>query len=268
MKNMETEIRLIRHGPKATVTSHFTGIEAQLEPSGIPLIEEYARSFMAEREGYYFVVESHRVPRNDATRQIIAKQLIAGGARVESGIEDKLGPYRGAAGNIILLPPELPKIWGAAEKADQTVECVAKEDRGLYSWANAGMDNDFGTGISLREVAYRLGDYVLKAVEFAQRSDSPRLVVGISNSGFIEFLNYAILDSLEGSKPCVERIKETGGALRPLTGLSFFYTKGSDHIDLESGGKKLMIPGEIFEKQREWLSQYGKAEQVLAERLR
>lgn len=260
---MEHEIRLIRHGPKARAQRHITGIEAVLDPVGIPQIEAYAQALAARKDIGYHLIESHAIARNDATRQVIASRLLTQGVRFETGIEEMLGPYRGT--DAVLLPPELPRIWGEAEKSQQTIDGVAKEDRGLYAWAQVGLDEDFGNGICLREVACTLGAYVLHR---AQRTyPAPALVVGVSNSGFIEFLQYIIGDALEGVKPAAIRMRETGGAIRPLCGLTFKYRQGDGHLRLLLPEEECRIPGEFFEDQQRWLAMYGRAQAVHGRRL-
>jgi broad specificity phosphatase PhoE len=244
------EIHIIRHGPKEIVEAHTTGREASLDDSLRYVIHNYAKNLSETLTGDVDV-DSLALSRNYKTAEIIADELRDTGMKVNGPtIDDRLGAFVGENGEMNLLSPDLPKIWGDAEKNYQNVAGVAKEDRGMYAWAEYGLDRAEG-GISLRELACRMGQYVLETIE--KDLDT---VVAISNSGFIEPFMYVTLDMIEQlDKTAVEYFFETDGAVRPLEGITITSYDGETVEMTLPNGETIQFSKDVLREQVESLEE-------------
>ncbi|MFH1770618.1 MAG: hypothetical protein ABH828_03610 [archaeon] len=255
---MKTISRIIRHGHKQTVKNHKTGTEAGLDKSKIYLIKDYAQKIYLQNKGAY-KIDAASLPRNHDTSKIISEELRSISNNVSGpNIDERLAPFTGKNGETVLISSELPEIWGKAEKEYQTVEGIEKEDRGMLAWAKYGLDKKTD-GITLKESAYRIGDYILENI--LEENDQ---IIGVSNSGFIEPFMYATLDMIEGKdKSPVEYFYETGGAVKPLEGLDIIYQKGYSIANMVLPTKKIVsVDIDILKEQKEWLKKYSVLEEV------
>jgi hypothetical protein len=247
----EKRIDIIRHGPKQA-GKHVTGTEADLDPSQVGAILAYADNYAGITTGPIEVC-TPTVPRNLHTAEHIHDEL---GDRVskELVIDDRLSAF---VDSCNLLPPALPRIWGEAEKAYQDRKGVRKEDRGMYAWAEIGLDQG-SDGITLREVAYRIGSFILDKLH----SPTPN-IIGISHSGFIEPFIYATLDMMDPApKTPVEYFHQTGGAIEPLKGVCVYADVDRTVLVLPDQTERT-LDLDILRRQRSWLHDHGKAEDIL-----
>lgn len=264
----------IRHGVKQRVgdtpqfKKHITGTEATLDQFKIYLIENFARK-ISKDENTYVATYAPANPRNFDTAKIIRDTISSDGKKVEGVfIDERVSPFAGKKGKLVFMSSQLPPIWGNAEEKYQTLEGVTTENRGLYAWAEWGMDK-VTDGISFREIAYRKGDFLLEKIDEFNQGSNLSTIVAISNSGFIEPAMWATLDMIEqkGKSP-IDYFFETGQAVKFLEGLKFNYIRGeSTYTMIMPNGKTKKIGLEILQEQKNWVKNYGIADKVIEARL-
>jgi hypothetical protein len=244
------DINIIRHGPKEVVEAHVTGREADLDESMKYVVHDYARNLSNDLYGKVGV-DSLALPRNYKTAEIIVDGLRDNGLDVMGPtIDERLGAFVGKDGEENILSPELPRIWGEAEKNYQDIEGVRKEDRGMFAWAEYGLDLA-ENGMCLRDIAHRMGKYVLDTLE--KDIDS---VIAVSNSGFIEPFVYVTLDMIEKEgKTAVDYFYETDGAIRPLEGIRITSENGETLEMILPNGEIIEVDKEILEEQAEMVEE-------------
>ena len=260
------KLRIIRHGPKQPVEKHVSGIESKLDDKKEYKIRQFARSIA--NQGEVFQVDSPEMQRNYSTAKIIVDELQTIGKNVHGpNIDNRIAPFAGEDGNIVFVSSEMPLIWGAAEADFQTIEGVAKEDRGMYAWLSYGLDNK-SDGISLRESAYRIGAYIFDQIQKYNQGGTADFFLGISNSGFIEPHLYLTLDLIEGKEiEPIERFHKLGGATKPLEGFQINYQKKSPTANLILPDKTIVLVDiEVFREQLQWLDKYGITNEVIKNR--
>jgi len=280
------KIHLLRHGPKNNnPEAHQTGVEALLDPQGINKIISQASELLSDRSyavrnGFDYSintfnrirVETTPVNRAISTGNIVYKVLsLDPRFEVPEPIVNELigsygiNPLTNDA--INLSPKSMSGVWGEAKK-QETYQGQQGEHCPLYAWCEQGFDNPQAgqrddLGISLREIACRLGTYVFNTLETADEHD---LIIAYGHSGDIEPFSYLILEMLEGrdgtdKEAMTRRFRETGGALEPLEGLNISY------IPKISGTYSELLR-DVLKQQAEWFKEYGRSKEVLAEKLR
>lgn len=268
MKN-QTSIKIIRHGPKERIKKHLTGTEAKIDQDRIKFIQDYGDFLYPKYKD--ILLYYGNIARNKETALIIKNKIDFFMPSTVTGYcfsSDLLAPGMINGDSFkLLISSDLPKIWGEAEEKFQTVKGVTKEDRGLYSWASLGIDYKTD-GISLRETAYRIGKYVLKNINFYNDTDEivqNDLFLGISNSGFIEFFAYSLIDMVQGKEEhSIKRFYEMNGAIKPLEGVEILYKKHSSTIDviLPNTLQKITAEIDMLKEQNNWLEKYGEFDQI------
>lgn len=284
-------IHLIRHGPKNNDPAvHGTGVEALLDPVKMYQILGYATRFLEEidcEKIKKISVESTPVERAYVTSQLIAA-VISLDPRlpsVSSGIQELIGSYaiHPTSGEAVCLSPlTMTRMW--AKKKEISAQ---SEHRPLYSWCEQGFDNPQVNsaedhGISLREIACRLGSYVWEKIE---QSDEKSSTIAIGHSGDIEPFLYLTLEMLEGRDgknhdAMVSWFHRTSGALEPLKGIKIYEKEKGNYYLLHPVGrpdaqregeiiaKEKPISIEIFQQQAQWFKEYGKSADVLKKKMR
>ena len=210
-------IDLLRHGPKNNdPAAHQTGVEAQLDPRRIDEIRAHALRILqtADREKYGRL-EVHTTPldRSIATGKVTHevfstdRHFYVPPPRINALIgSSAFHPETGEPVN--LSPRSMSTVLGEAKKQD-TYNGQQGEHRPLYAWCEQGFDNKQAwsgrptdsrlvtdPGISLREIAWRVGTYLHNTIE---NTDPATRVVAYGHSGDIEPWLYLTLDMHEGS---------------------------------------------------------------------
>lgn len=251
-------IHLLRHGPKNNdPNAHGTGVEAGLDPKQAYKIITHAallptrvstRVSTVEDFGYApkkIQVVTSPIDRAIGTGQIVY-DIIKKDSRFvvpEPAIDDLINssgrhPQTGKA--INLSPKEMSKIWGEAKRSER-YSALQGENKPLYAWCEQGFDNPQANapndpGISLREIACRLGSFVYQTLQNADNSD---VVIGYSHSGDLEPFLYLCLEMLEGKdgsdpESMTRRFEQTRGALEPLDGIFLEQRDGKLHLNYNS----------------------------------
>ncbi|MBS3128657.1 hypothetical protein J4410_05920 [Candidatus Woesearchaeota archaeon] len=190
--------RIIRHGPKNPVQEHNTGQEAGLDPARLHLIDEYVHRLSPLYRGKRVAVHGGSLPRAYQTGERIQAILCSQGVDVGFSIDDLLSPFVGEQGRINLMPARFPRLWGEAQKEGNP----DKEDAGLQAWVETGVDTNFdGDGITLREIAYRIGKHILRSIEEYRQGNTLHRI-SVSHSGFIEPWVYLVLQAREQMVHC------------------------------------------------------------------
>lgn len=288
------ELHLIRHGPKnKNPAAHGTGVEALLDPERAVDIIGYGykflnSTFLVGRNTLY--VESTPVPRAVATANIVQKvfTLDPRFQVPEPSINNLIGSYicNPTGTEIINLSPmAMSDVWAKAKK-EAAKEGRLDEDLSLYEWCKEGFDNPKASisrdpGISLREIACRIGAYVHSTLT-KDNSLSADCYFAIGHSGDIEpflYLTLEMLQKRDGSDyNALLKYFPITRALTPLTGLSFYtMNNGRARVDihrcyssLDEGLKGQLeegIPLNIFEQQANWLRDFGKSKLVLEQKI-
>ncbi len=236
------ELRLIRHGPKNNdPAAHGTGVEALLDPHKIPEIKAYASRLLQEHPESRFYIETTPVERAIATGTIIGEELSKySRIYVEQTIDDMIGSYGQhplTKEPVNLSPKAMSKVWAEAKKAERYGH-LQGEHKPLYAWCEQGFDNPQAhnpedPGISLREVACRIGTYMHHRLPKMYAGD---VVVAIGHSGDIEPFLYLTLEMLEGKfgeekDAMMKRFSQADGALEPLAGLKIKFNGTQDTPD-------------------------------------
>ena len=240
---------MIRHGPKNNdPAAHGTGVEALLDPQKIPEIRAYASGLFQKHPESRFYIETTPVERAIATGTIIGEELSAHPRiYVEQTIDDMIGSYgqRPLSKKPVNLSPQaMSKVWADAKKAEK-YKSLQGEHKPLYAWCEQGFDNSQAnnpedSGISLREVACRIGNYMHHRLPKMYAGD---VVIAVGHSGDIEPFLYLTLEMLEGKNAeekdaMMKRFSQTNGALEPLTGLEIQFDgtrDGKYHLFLRNG---------------------------------
>ncbi len=285
-------LNLIRHGPKNNDPNvHGTGVEALLDPLQIYKALQYAANSLERMHDGGIekaVVETTPVPRAYVTGKLITAvfSLDPSFKNTECSVDDLIGSYDvdSLSGKAINLSPSaMSKVWTDAKK-DEKYGHLQGEHKPLYAWCEQGFDNPQASnledpGISLREIACRIGTYVYEKI---QRKEDNISTIAIGHSGDIEPFLYLCLEMLEGKDgtslvAMTKHFQPTGGALEPLRGLRFFYDFGNLKMEFPSpldqleGRSQLTdyrnIGLEIFQQQAQWLKEYGKSQQVLEQKI-
>ena len=262
-------IRLIRHGPKESVDKHTTGEEAKIDSLAVKFIEKYANKLADDITDILFIIDTLILTRNLETAKIIAQTLKSKGKRVTGPvIDDRLGAFLEKGGKVVnILSPKYPEEWGIAEKGHQTLIGRYKEGRGMQRWTEIGLDQDFGDGITLREVGCRVGEWVFDNIQnFKDNKENATQRIGVSNSGFIEPFLYVILEKIQ-AKSAKEAYHFIGGAVAPLKGVTIKYEKGNDYVEMELPNKTNINVGiNVLNEQKIWVQHNSKAKQVYSSR--
>jgi len=284
-------LNLIRHGPKNNdPRAHQTGVEALLDPEKIHEIIAHAAGTLARIPQAYQGTTRIRVETTPIDRAIATGDIEYGVLRLDPrfdvpfpAVNELIGssgihPQTGKAVN--LSPGWMSTIWAAAKKAE-IYKHLQGEHRPLYGWCELGFDNSQANnpqdpGISLREIACRLGTYVYDTLE---QSDPHDLVLAIGHSGDIEPFLYLTLEMMAGrdgtsSDALTRHFNTTRGALEPLTGVQF-YQIGNDLCLRHFYGvprspesvTDVSIGTEIFQEQARWFKEKGKSQTVLEQKL-
>ncbi len=286
------ELHLIRHGPKNNDPAvHGTGVEALLDPEKIPEIRAYASRLLRDNPKSRFYIETTPVERAIATGTIIGEELSRAHPRrfVERTIDDMIGSYAShpvTKKAVNLSPGAMSTIWAESKKAEKYKD-LQGEHKPLYAWCEQGFDNPQANnpkdpGISLREVACRIGTYMHHRLPKMYAGD---VVIAIGHSGDIEPFLYLTLEMLEGKKgeekdTMEKRFSQTDGALEPLTGLVITPKNFSDKKyslsfkeDYECDSERCIhqcdreISLDIFAQQARWYREEGKSYQVLEQKI-
>ena len=313
-------LKLMRHGPKNNnPEAHQTGVEALLDPDKITEIKEFAQDeAIYAHPGEIFEIETTPVNRAIATGDIIYKTMKQNRMAKPSGhfginkqdpnynqeiclpvVDELIGSYgiNPKTGEAINLSPKsMSDIWGKAKKLETSENRKKqKENKSLYAWAEQGFDNFQASnpedpGISLREIACRVGAYVHKKLtQYYYLSESKNEVntIAIGHSGDFEPFLYLCLEMLDGKdgsnlESMTYRFRETGGALEPLRDINLFlydrinapiYGRWGPVIIFPIGeeitdDRRRPIGLEILEQQAQWFKEYGKSKEVLEQKLR
>ncbi len=286
-------LHLIRHGPKNNnPDAHGTGVEALLDPAQIFKVLKYAVNSlecMHDQGIEKAVVETTPVPRAYVTGKLITAvfSLDPHFKATECSVDELIGSYdiNSANGEAInLSPAAMSKVWADAKKAEKYGH-LQGEHKPLYAWCEQGFDNQQAnnpedSGISLREIACRIGTYVHKKI---QRKKEKVSTIAIGHSGDIEPFLYLCLEMLEGrdgtsADAMTKYFQQTGGALEPLQGLHFFYDGGNLKMEFPSpvdgleGSSVLTdyrhIGEEFFQQQAQWFKDYGRSRQVIEQKIK
>ncbi len=292
-------LNLIRHGPKNNDPSaHGTGVEALLDPAQIYKILRYAADSLEQmhRQGIQqAVVETTPVPRAYMTGKLItaALSLDPKFASVKCSLDNLIGSYEYdinlTNGRVInLSSAAMSEVWAEAKKSEK-YGALQGEHKPLYAWCEQGFDNPQANnpqdpGISLREIACRIGTYVHKKIKIHERIKSGEEKVSttaVGHSGDIEPFLYLCLEMKEGrdgsdKKAMVRRFDETCGALSPMAGLSL-ETAADDakKVVISStpigtgghAGRWGIFEADIFAHMADWYKQHGRSRQVLEQKL-
>ncbi len=282
-------LELIRHGPKNNdPAAHQTGVEAQLDPGQIYKILQYAANSlerMHHEKIQKAVVETTPVPRAYVTGKLITAlfSLDPHFQSTEGSVDDLIGSYGINSTNgdaINLSPAAMSKVWADAKKADKYGH-LQGEHKPLYAWCEQGFDNPQAhnpedPGISLREIACRVGTYVYGKI---QRKEEKVSTIAIGHSGDIEPFLYLTLEMMEGRDGTtpdsfIKHFQSTAGALEPLAGLGLEYISSWDSWQIRYPVGKpgyshgsWMVGVEIFQQQAQWFKEYGKSRQVLEQKI-
>lgn len=283
------ELRLIRHGPKNNDPAvHGTGVEALLDPTRLHLIISHAAWTLESiaPEIRQVRIESTPVDRAQATAKLEYK-IISLDPRfkvTEPAINELMGSYAVGKGRTINLSAQsMVDRWANAKKSEEYAYSHG-EHRPLYAWCECGFDNlpaidSADPGISLREIACRVGTYVHDKL---QESDSHDLILALGHSGDIEPFLYLCLEMMEGrdgsdAGAMVRWFNRTRGALEPLTGIKIM-NKGPSlqigHLHGEPGTELPLDYGyrslgmEVLQEMSRWYHKNGESREVLEERLK
>nr|MBI4157179.1 hypothetical protein [Candidatus Woesearchaeota archaeon] len=303
---MKHLIKLHRHGPKNNnPEAHQTGVEALLDPEKIPEIKKYALNQLNRDElaGLAYntdttsiEIETTPIDRSKATGEIVYNTLI----NYYTGLDEiywpalkitknpRINELIGSAGinpktgeAVNLGPRAMSNIWGEAKKHED-YKHLQGENKPLYAWCRQGFDNTQANnqsdpGISLREIACRIGTYVYNKFTQTEGNQNDRiLTLALGHSGDIEPFLYLCLEmqaGRDGKDPeaMTKWFKETGGALEPLKGIEILKEKlGLElHYHKTPHNTYLSPIGlEIFQQQAQWFKEYGKSKEVLEQKLR
>jgi len=285
------ELHLIRHGPKNNNPgAHGTGVEALLDQERIPEIRAYASCLFQEHPESRFYIETTPVERAIVTGTIIGEELSKHPRiYVEQTIDDMIGSYGQhplTKKPVNLSPQAMSEVW-AKTKNSERYGHLQGEHKPLYAWCEQGFDNPQAQnpedpGISLREVACRIGNYIHHRLPKMYAGD---VVVAIGHSGDIEPFLYLTLEMLEGKNgeekdAMMKRFSQTDGALEPLTGLDITpqdlsNQKYSLSFKEDSGceGERCIhwpnreIALDIFKQQARWYKEEGKSSPLLEQKI-
>ena len=287
-------IDLLRHGPKNNdPTVHQTGVEALLDPEKFYVIRDHARQIIETTPTNYGIqIVTTPVNRAIATGQL--EYEVIKRARQETPepqINALIGsqaihPETGEAVNLV--PRAMSKIWADAKKLE-SYQGQQGENKPLYAWFEQGLDNPQGwkydnqetwnkqdPGISLREIAWRIGAFFYENLE---TQDPNTRVLAFGHSGDIEpwlaltlQMHYEKDDGVSGTslENMAELFTQMRGALEHLTGASLYYINGKDSpVYLTQPNFKSKIPLKIdtLREQARLFRNYGLSNKVLMARL-
>jgi len=297
------QIDLLRHGPKNNNPDvHGTGVEALLDPVKIPEIKTHAYGLITDSidRGYDKIeLWSTPIDRARATAEIEYGTMIHDSDEIAIALprinaligSSAINPENGEAVN--LGSRAMSKIWANAKKLEK-YDYLQGENKPLYAWFEQGLDNPQGwqygkpetwntedPGITLREIAWRIGTYLYNVFEKAENQKTR--VIAFGHSGDIEPWIALTLQMVNGiddgfgriwDEDLTDRFSEIGGALEPLKGarilqldrsddLYLFSIKGSD-MEFKLGPQ---IGKEILKRQVRLYHERGMSNKVLAARL-
>ncbi len=270
-------IKISRHGPKND--EYQTGFDlsnALLDPSRIPEIEEFARNMAKVLYGYSVEIESTPVDRAIATRDIVYKVMkeYPNVQVLDPTVNEFIGQFAIGTGGapINLTSRAMSRLWNEGKKVHKYGLSDA-EHQSLYNWCEIGFDtvpteDPEDNGISLREMAWRIGSYVYNKLKEYKSGDKSTIAFGHSSS--IESFLYLCLDMMGEEKGMLKRFEETGGALHPLTGITFKYDKSSglylEHFfgapETELERKVIRFDMDILEKMDNLLRTKGRSNDI------
>ena len=274
-------LHLINHGSQDNDSeAPETGVEALLDLQKISLIHHYAASLHKLQDQLFFV-ETTPVARALVTGKIIAEELTKAGFPVKHTIHELIGSYAQQDTKVINLSPfSMQQKWAEAKKVDGYHRLEGKHQP-LYAWCEQGFDNRQARnpqdpGISLREIACRVGTYVYQRLQQAHGSDQ---IIAIGHSGDIEPFLYLTLEMLQGKNgsafdALTYNFERTGGALEPLQGVvitnreeNLYLTHLAGNAEHKVYQHKLMGM-EIFFEQARWFTDHGRSQEVLEQKTR
>ncbi|MBN4049048.1 hypothetical protein JYT91_00355 [archaeon AH-315-M20] len=232
-------IKILRHGPKNDQSQKGADLsKVLLDPNRVDEIRDYARSQVNLVKHAMIEIETTPVDRAIATGRIsydVIKQSL-GIIVTEPKINELIGQFAFGENNkaINLCTNKMSFLWNEGKKVHRYGDSDA-EHQSLYNWCEVGFDNlpkkdENDIGITIREMAWRIGSYAYRKLKGYSGGDKVTLAFGHSSS--IESLLYLCLemvDGKDGSDPesMLTRFNETGGALHPLTGIVFKYDKNT-----------------------------------------
>jgi len=223
-------LKILRHGPKNDKAQKGDNLTyALLDPSRLDEIKDFARKQAELFKDSLIEIETTPVDRAVETGKIVYGVLKEVGANVK---EPKIDPLIGqfdmdSDGNPINLSSNImSKLWNEGKKTHRYGESDA-EHQSLYNWCSVGYDSlqlegDDDKGITLRQMVSRIGSYVLRKTNEKEN----KITLAFGHSSTIETFLYLCLEMLEGkdcsdTKSVLQKFEGTGGALHPLTGITF-----------------------------------------------
>jgi len=293
----------IRHGPKKDDPNlHLIPGAVTLDEKADQVIRDYANDFIIEISPYDITVVniySTIVKRASQTAQILYDFLSRQeGLVVKAPRFDSIGSYINHNGQEINLSSNaMSKEWQRGKQIEweegKYARGIKKEDLPLLLWCQKGFDNHgyFGldlpkgdSGVSLRETAARVGDYILSRLDENEKccgatSESKADLI-ISHSGDLEpwlFLTLAMIRGHDSSKEdyMVEMFNHIGGGLMPMEGISVL-DEGYGLVLRYHNALSFLpdLPNEeplgkdILQEQRRWVKEHGIGDKVLEQRLK
>jgi hypothetical protein len=217
-------IEIIRHAPKNDLEPHGAGgAEALLSKEAPESIRNYVNTKVKKisKNNKIILVESP-VTRSAQTASIMQMEFLSNGFAVSRVKDPRISSYDyGIKGEAVnLRNPKMSKMWAdGKQKAQQMGSQTTAENESMRNWAQIGMSDRIGNGATHLEIASRMAQFLLDNL------DNNGYTIAISHSGDIEFLLYALLmkseyDGFDSENPTVF-FDKTGGALKPLEGLTF-----------------------------------------------
>lgn len=274
-------IKIIRHAPKVEGDPHHTGIEARLEETAPKDVEAFVEREKAFFEGATKINIFHTpVPRSIQTAEFLhtsLKQHFGNDAVIaEPAMTPMVGSSETQNGQVInLSPKDMSRIWGEAKQNDHYTGTNRREDQPLHAWATVGFDNNWDeTGISIREIALRLGTFLYQRFSEEAITEDKIADIGISHSGDIEPFLYLLIAYTEGidtrgqnAMPAL--FDRLGGAMNPFEGVE---VNRADEDNLEvkhftiSGPQKMKVPMSVLKEMKEELERISIADKVFAQK--
>ena len=280
------QLNLIRHGPKNNDPSlHLIPGAATLDEKADAAIRDYIKQFAKSLPsnatiGLYTTI----VKRAMQTADIAHDEFNRLGFSVSSPQVDSIGSYvndNGTERNLSshLMSLEWQKGKDAEWKAGTYARGINKEDLPMMLWCEKGFDNpqysglnlpDYDSGISLREIAARVGDYILQRITNQKGKDADLV---IQHSGDIEpwlILTLAMISGHDSTQPgyMQRMLPKIGGGLNPLTGIKIIDTGSDLYLEhpTQNGTSSFPLPGAILLEQSEWTNTNGIADKVIEQR--